>query len=210
MRIEREKSLVRVFGREGGEVAYMKFGLTGLQAQIEFPSDWHEYRRTWLRFGLGLFKVCFSFPWRRVVPDEHQCSGPTYGFNFFGDSLHLHWGKSKGRRDDPFKLIQMPWGWRHRERKSITEPEAHQYRYVLKSGEVQHRTAMIYKYVQRWARPWIPWKLVIESIDVSFDNEVGERSGSWKGGCTGCSYAMRTGETPADTLRRMEKEKKFT
>lgn len=210
MRITREKSLVRVFGRESGEIAYLKFGLTGLEAQIEFPSDWHEYRRAWVRLGFGLIKVCFSFPWSRVVPDEYQCSGPTYGFIFFEDGLHLHWGKAKGKQSDPFKLIQMPWGWRHQERKSLTDKETHPYRYFLKSGEVQERTATIYAFTQRWTRPWIPWKLVVNSIDINFSEEVGERSGSWKGGCTGCSYDMRPGEKPVDTLKRMERERKFT
>lgn len=92
LRIERERKtlLLRVFGHNG-EIAYAVIGVTGLQAEIEFPSDWHEQRRVWVRLGFGLGRLAISFPWSRVVPDEHQCSGPTYGFTFFGDGLHLHW-----------------------------------------------------------------------------------------------------------------------
>jgi len=39
--------------------------------------------------------------------------------------------------------------------------------------------------------------------------EVGERTGEWKGGTTGCGYQMLPNETPLETLRRMEKERKF-
>ena len=47
------------------------------------------------------------------------------------------------------------------------------------------------------------------SIDIDFNDEVGEETGSWKGGCTGCGYTMLDGELPEQTLRRMEKERKF-
>lgn len=46
-------------------------------------------------------------------------------------------------------------------------------------------------------------------LDIEFDKEVGKRKGEWKGGCIGCSYEIRNGETPLECLRRMEKERKF-
>jgi hypothetical protein len=51
--------------------------------------------------------------------------------------------------------------------------------------------------------------MVSTTLDVKFDDEVGERSGSWKGGTIGCSYEMLPNETPEQTLRRMEKEREF-
>lgn len=211
LRIERERGgwLIRLFG-DSGEVAYLLLAIRGLCAQIEFPSDWHERRRAWVRLGFGLFTLSFSFPWSRVVPDEYQCSGPTYGFTFFEDGLHLHWGKCKGTRGDPMKIVQMPWGWRHREHKILSGPESHPYRYVLRSGEVQERVATIKAESRLWVRPWIPFRRLSRSIDIEFDREVGERSGSWKGGVLCCGYEMRRGETPLDTLRRMERERVFS
>jgi hypothetical protein len=44
---------------------------------------------------------------------------------------------------------------------------------------------------------------------VEFDREVGERSGTWKGGCIGCGYKMLPGETIAQAIRRMEAERVF-
>lgn len=208
---ERNGMLFRLFGRGyGSEIAYIVLGLSGPQIEIEFPSDWHEHRRAWIRLGLGLAKIAISFPWSRVVPDEYQCSGPTYGFVFFGDGLHLHWGKCKGKRDDPFTIIAMPWAWRHVKHEVLSEPETHPYRYVLRSGEVQDRMATINVESRSLWRPWIPFLRVSKYINVEFSDEVGERTGSWKGGTIGCSYEMKRGESPLMTLRRMELERKFT
>ena len=211
MRILCEKDgrgyLLRLMGN--GELAYARLGVCGLQAEIEFPSDWHEERRGWIRFGLGLCKLAMSFPWRWTVPDDYQCSGPTFGFQFYDDLFWLRWGKDHGKRDDPRLSIYMPWSWRHREHKVLTDPETHEYTYVLRSGVVQKRIATIQEETRLWTRYWIPYKLFKRSIDVRFNDEVGERVGSWKGGTIGCGYNMIEGETPLQTLRRMEKERKF-
>lgn len=199
--------LIRLFN--GPEIAYLVLGIRGLKAEIEFPSDWHEERRAWVRLGFGLFTLAFSFPWRWVVPDEYQCSGPTYGFSFFMDGLHLHWGKCKGKRTDPMKVIQMPWGWRHRKHEILGQPESHPYTYLLRSGEVQERIATIKPEKRLWLRPWLPFRRESRYIDIEFNGEVGERSGSWKGGCIGCSFDMLAGESPLDALRRMELSRKF-
>lgn len=193
----------------GGEIAYIVFGVSGFEAMIEFPSDWHENKRAWIRLGLGLGRIAFSFPWKWVVPDDYQCSGPRYGFQFFSDLLFICYGKAHGRRDDPHIALTMPWGWRHREHNILTEPETHPYKYTLRSGEVQERTATIQVETRLWTRPWLPRKLFKKTIDVKFNDEVGERSGSWKGGVLGCGYDMKSGETPLDTLRRMERERVF-
>lgn len=87
------------------------------------------------------------------------------------------------------------------------------YTYILKSGEVQHRIATIYVERREWRQKWLKWCPLFakkrKSIDVSFNDEVGERTGSWKGGVMGTGYEMRKGETPEATLRRMECEHKM-
>ena len=96
---------------------------------------------------------------------------------------------------------------------SIATKSVHDYTYVLKSGEVQKRKATIYADRMEWrwnALQWLPWpRLVRDSINVSFDGEVGEETGSRKGGTIGCGYTMKPGEKAIDTLRRMERERKF-
>lgn len=203
------RTLWRVFSDEHGEVAYVSTQIRGPEFNIEFPSDWHEQRRGWVRLGLGFLTVAVSFPWSKVVPDEGQCSGPMYGFKFFEDILWIYYGKGTGRRGDPRIVIYMPWHWKHREHRVLTEPETHPYRYTLRNGTVQERTATIRAEYWRWTRYWWPRVKDLRAIDVQFNDEVGERTGSWKGGTIGCGYNMLPGESPLDTLRRMEAERKF-
>ena len=46
-------------------------------------------------------------------------------------------------------------------------------------------------------------------IEIEFDKEVGKKKGSWKGGCIGCSYDLKPGETAEECLKRMGKEREF-
>jgi hypothetical protein len=158
----------------------------------------------------------------------------SWGFSFVGgDSIHLHWGEY-------CKIIHLPWDWKHcatlqlmndrswRNAKEISldsfclasnSPDAwratYSYVYRLNSGEVQERWADVTVDRMEWRWKWfgrfLPWpRLRRQSINVNFNDEVGERTGSWKGGCIGCGYTMLRGETPEVTLRRMEFERKFT
>ena len=45
--------------------------------------------------------------------------------------------------------------------------------------------------------------------EIQFDNEVGPRKGSWKGGVMGTSYNMNPHENAVDCFERMQKEKVF-
>ena len=93
--------------------------------------------------------------------------------------------------------------------------ETHPYKYTLNSGEVQERLATIEVKQMEWRPRWFKWtslfQMVRTSIDIEFSDEVGERTGSWKGGTIGCSYAfiLFPYESPYECLKRMEKERKF-
>jgi hypothetical protein len=97
--------------------------------------------------------------------------------------------------------------------KSLLWVEKYPYRYVLKSGKVQDVIATVTIEVVVWKPLWFQWQNLIKNtyrgIAIVFSGEVGEGSGGWKGGCIGCGYTQKKGETPEHTLRRMEKEKKF-
>lgn len=175
-------------------------------------------------------RMLFLRMWRLTVvlplgivphPWEHM-DGPqwsAYASSEFG--LLLHWGMSRRSFDWPWMLHtlryekMMPNGtWRDvfdSDAKPYTE--THPYTYVLRSGKVQECTATISKrrHVLTWRAfkriGWPRWNR--ESIDVQFSDEVGERSGSWKGGCIGCDYDLRPDETMLQALRRMEAERKF-
>lgn len=84
------------------------------------------------------------------------------------------------------------------------------YTYNLKNGEVQQRKASVTIERRTWHMRGWPWKKkIITSIHVAFDDEVGECTGSWKGGTIGCGYNLLPNETPEQCLRRMERERKF-
>jgi hypothetical protein len=153
----------------------------------------------------------------------------SWGVAYFDRSIMLKWGNWS-------KFIHMPWSYDHvdSEHKVMRpdgtwvlevptwdeskEPdgrwqETYPYTYVLRNGQVQERLATICVVRRQWRQKWLWWTswfaMKQQTIDVCFNDEVGERSGSWKGGCIGCGYDMKPGETPLDTLRRMERERVF-
>lgn len=97
--------------------------------------------------------------------------------------------------------------------KKLMWQESYPYRYVLRSGEIQERTATLRVEEREWrwrAFQWLPFPRHIQrTIDIEFNDEVGERTGSWKGGTIGCSYELRPQEMPVEALRRMEAERVF-
>lgn len=204
------------FGRRGSAIDLINFG---------DESGWSLHLHA---FWLDTF---IKLPLRRraVSCPDHS---PMKSWGFSCDpqmGLHLH----RGCRT---KIVTMPWrywvqtshdvrrqdgswvpfvgSWEHGEEPDGRHVETYPYRYVfLRTGEVQEREASIY--VERrcrklkWLR-WLPFKRTSYAISVEFNDEVGERSGSWKGGVTGCSYSLRPDETPRECLLRMERERRFT
>ena len=209
-----------------GQTFEVNWGHCGIGVEVTIHShDPMAHRFLW--FGLGFVQVFLPLglienKW--PVGDE-----PGWGicgtFGEVGDFV-LRWGERSGRWRWPFHVqfvrseyFVRPGEWR--EPRPYSEPERRPkawsqtlpYTYTLKSGEVQHRKATI-----RWERWYyrrhllhlLGWPMQCRNvIDVEFDGEVGERSGSWKGGTIGCGYDMLPGEEPEQTLRRMERERKF-
>lgn len=66
---------------------------------------------------------------------------------------------------------------------------------------------------REWRPKWLTWtgrwKDVKKYIEIKFDKEVGKGKGSWKGGCVGCGYDLKPGESPIECIQRMEEEREF-
>ena len=154
--------------------------------------------------------------------DEPQWS--AYASGEFG--FTVHWGLRRWQWDWPWDWHTLAyeqqrsdgsWGPIIYRDEASDQPElyteTYPYTYTLRSGEVQQRTATVSKrrHIITWRAfkrlGWPRW--IKESINIEFSDEVGERSGSWKGGCIGCSYDLRPGESMEQALRRMEAERKF-
>lgn len=167
-----------------------------------------------------LIPLNFLKRWHRLPECMMESWGPYYDHN----SFVWTWG-------DRYKFFRMPWDWEH-QKTEVMKPDGtwakkhysfetpdgrweatYPYTYTLKNGTVQRRNANIHVERMEWRRRWLQWTPVLamvkQSIWVEFDGEVGERSGSWKGGVIGTGCDMRPGETPEQALKRMEKERVF-
>ena len=178
----------------------------------------------------------FYYPSKKIRPyikgedfDEPSRWGISYQSE--NSSIYLNWGQK-------YKFIDMPWSygwvrtshlrkdgkWEHETKGNYKDihdkkwdgvlfEETHDYTYTLNSGKKQNVKATIKVVEREWRMRWLIWtplkNKVHRDIDVSFSSEVGEGVTSWKGGTVGCGYKMGIDETPLQTLRRMERERKF-
>lgn len=163
-----------------------------------FTND-HEWRRDmpwWEK------SHCWHFPWdydwHSTEILEHKANHPGYG---------RLWMTVRGRG------ITEKWCADGSEKQTKEfASESYSYTYRLKKGEIQHVKATVYVDRMTWRMRWwplLPFQKSRTCINVTFNSEIGERTGSWKGGVLGCGYEMLVGETPLECLRRMETERKF-
>lgn len=144
---------------------------------------------------------------------DGQCQDQwiAWSLPFFSYVFNGHWIKSKNNnwalmRNKTEHKAPEPWKFRENDAYIETYP----YNYLLRNGHIQERTATCTEERRQWHRKWFPFlKKHSHCIDINFSDEVGEKSGSWKGGCVGCSYEMLPNETVKDCLKRMESERKF-
>lgn len=187
---------------------YLKLWRTNREFKVQDYShyEWWGFDWTWTRewhstfwFGWpGKRRTCFDLPWawRHWKTWHLDRQGNWVDEKIVGPILigkpYVPW-----RENPEAMVLKLP------------------FKYTLRSGKVQEATATVTvrKAEHRWLLShWLrcPWpRMVNRSIDIEFDREIGERSGSWKGGCIGCSWSIKGNETPEETLRRMEKERTF-
>ncbi len=201
----------------------------GFGLALEYHIAGYFDERPMLYFCLGWGKFFVSLPFRTGI---EECTPSRYGFYWYASALWLSYGKK-------VKAIHAPWSWNwyrtsillkdesswenefKGNRKSFYSDvwldkiwhEEYPYTYILKNGKIQTRKAIVKIEEREWRRKFFMWThfgaKISKDIDVRFNDELGERTGSWKGGCTGCGYEMLEGESALQTLRRMEKERKF-
>lgn len=190
-----------------------------------------EYERWGI--GLALFGafVFFSLPIKAPWRKEWLTDEPCYGVNINAESIFVYLGMKS-------KVIEHPWVFKHYREwawyeyteitkvkgtwllvpswtltKKLATKYEYPYSYTRKNGEVQNVTATVSvsktEYRRRGLR-WLPFFAKVERfIWAEFNAEIGESVDDWKGGALGCGYMMLPGETPEQTLRRMEKVRKF-
>ena len=183
---------------------------------------------------VGPLAVYFPTWWRArkmSIAESVEFSGQggkSWGIGLFGAAVHFNWGHRCKIFDWPFI------NWHHVSHEVLTpsgewvtwvgswedKPDDGRklwwfdYQYILKSGDVQHRKAEVYHERRTARRKWLPlWfpfaKRVTDSIHIEFSGEVGERTGSWKGGVMGCGADVAPYETVEQAFRRFEAFRKF-
>lgn len=201
---------------------------------LQYSTSHYFDQRHMLHIAFLFFQIFLSLPIKSKRPES--CEYPSYGISFKGDRIFftMFWIYCGMKT----KIIDLPWAWQwvrtsmkrqdgtwehevkgdsknfYEEKwKGILWEETHPYSYRLESGEIQERTATIQISEREWRWKWFKnfkWPCKISrSIDVRFNDEVGERTGSWKGGCIGCGWDLREGQTPKEALENMMAFRKF-
>jgi len=152
----------------------------------------------WIR-KLHSWSFPWTYDWESTEILEHKANLPGLAQTVFLKNR-------SDRKRDAFEVMRIA----DTHKKAVSE--TYDYVYRLKNGQTQIRQATVFVERRTWRMKWwplLPFRKVRTSIDVHFSDEVGEGTGSWKGGCVGCGYGMLHGETPLECLRRMEQERKF-
>ena len=203
-----------------------RFGFTFL---INRGGYFDQHYSITLCFIWGVLHI--TLPWKTRI--EETCDAPRYGIDIHGCTFWIHLGGAMDadwhQCNSKWVTWELPWfsqtfdwhkvwtGQEWVDPEGYSKPyadgrlvETHPYTYILQSGEVQSRIADVYMERRQSHRKWFPFlKKVSTGINVAFDEEVGEKSGSWKGGCIGCGWNIHQGESMLDSLRRMERDRKF-
>lgn len=191
--------------------------------------------RAEISFSIGWGQFYIHLPFLRSR--HYECDPPEYGFYFFNEggwfpnSFWLCLGRKR-------KCFYLPWSmdwvrtstlrrdgtWEHETKgntknfyegkwKEILMEESYPFRYVRENGEVQDRVATVRVEEREWRPKWFKWtkafREISRSLDISFNEEVGEGRGTWKGGVIWCNSKILPGETVLEALRRMEQTRKF-
>lgn len=165
----------------------------------------------------------------------YESIGKNYGFAFYNDSLHIHygiqpgvWGGADKENSNHTKVFFNGWADTRRIRYEFFNPDwthfAHApdkingaldfdairkceadvpkvlIRFNDFDGEEITATCHLYEMEWEYGKGLFKWvkyfrkNIVVRRVELSFDKEVGEKKGSWKGGTLGHSCDVNPGE----------------
>lgn len=198
-----------------------------------YGSFWNRFAITKWRWEISLCKfkeswaIKLFFIWIRLWQPKTEPVDvmEKWGFGIdFGEHIHFSWRNSHRFFRTPFsrynfRVEKLCVPGVYIDNKEAEEAAymrfVYPYHYTLESGEVQNRIARVtvekslYTYHFFLCR-WLKWPRFCKLwACIEFSDEVGEETGSWKGGCVACWFEIKPGETVAECLRRMELTRKF-
>lgn len=199
----------------------------GLRSGFRITGRRYNNRMEW---NVALFLFTLHWTAKRNNPPKRKeglmFGELVYGFYFFDGDLWIGWGD--------LHCITMPWRvqhyqtwhlnsdgeWqpepshRHPGYKGITKHSIDvPFTYTLRSGEVQERIAHLTFNEWRGRPRALRWTSLFErrraQIRFDFDGEVGEETGSWKGGVLGSSMAWDGKSDPVIAFKNHIATRKF-
>ena len=192
-----------------------------------------------IRFSILYGSFYISIPYK-FKKKNYSGESIEYGFSFysiegwFPDNLILFYGRKSKFIHFPWELdwyrtslLLKDNTWETEKKgdsksffdekwndKKFLEQYYYTYKPNGKERKIQRTVATISVYEREWRQRWLKWTKLFSRvkrvIDVEFAHEIGEMVGTYKGGTIGCSYEILPGETPEQTLKRMEKERRFS
>lgn len=189
----------------------------------------------WLSFSLFFFSCFIKLPWKNHKKGlEYGKDVTEYGFymygedSYIGDTLTFLFGKKRKSFETPWYLdfhAQYALGrdrrlFRLDKNESLYDDnlkilfETHRFRYKRADGLQQETDAKCTIVRREWRRKWLKFTsrfgFAKQCLDITFEEPLGNSSGSWKGGAVGRDAEITDSEVRnADTLtplRRYEKK----
>lgn len=182
----------------------------------EYGFDFVSFSGLHLYFGKRYCVLAWPWEWEHVRWDYLSFDAPSSA-KVIGVDKSRSWLSCRFRSFMPRWLL-MKWArafprpdkWREIETIKNDISRDLPYRYTRENGEVQDRTATVFVRRGVWRMRWIPFVRKSHTcIDFTFNEDVGEKVGTWKGGCVASSYEMKPNESPEECLQRMRVERKF-
>ena len=197
----------------------------GLNFYIDKDYD-GEYYSINFCFIIGQFSIKIPY----IVPKDIYLE-TRWGFNIHDAMLFLYWGKYMNGIDLPFfayiyedsqvLTTESKWesqiyennpdtytpNYNYKDNRAIEEID---FIYTLNNGQIQSRRALGFKQRRIWHRKWLPFiKEVKEFAEFEFNQEVGERELTWKGGFLNINTPLEKNESLRDCLNRLITAHKF-
>ena len=184
---------------------------------------------------LGIHMV-FRMPWKDEKW-AHECDSPRWGIWICDGVVFIEHGGKGNWGGNKTKSFDLPFfTWKHmchlvetKDGKMTDSKElGSENPYIFYGDDEKVRkhdriyvdpydgekvNCHFWKEYREWRPKWLTWTSLFAKkrnyIEIEFDNEVGSRKGSWKGGVMGTSYDMKPHESAVECFERMQKEKVF-
>lgn len=142
---------------------------------IAFEVCWHGEGRALLHVAVPHIQCFLKLPWTPTV-ESPWGDWPTWGFTFYPDTWHFHWGLRR-------KIITTPWRDSRLIETVVLDSFEHSFWDADSAATINGKVRA--ERMDRFRRWWFPRRFSTYSAWVELESEAGPKKGSWKGGTGG-------------------------